>query len=82
MGRNRRKNRLAGAAACDLMRGSVWAVGYVIETAGKPALAKVVRDWLALQLALVPLVPSSSSSRTGLVIERWRILNNAGQLAL
>ena len=74
--------RLVGAAARFIDARLGGAVGYVIEAAGKPAPAKVVRGWLAPQLALVPLIPSSSSSRTGLVIERWRILNNAGQLAL
>lgn len=57
-------------------------LGYIIESAGKPELAKVVRDWLPPQLALVPLTPSTGASSGAPVVERWRILDNAGQPGL
>ena len=57
-------------------------LGYMIEIAGYPALAKAVRDWLPSQLALVPLAPSKADSATGRVVQRWRILNTAGEIGL
>jgi hypothetical protein len=57
-------------------------LGYVIETAGKPELAKVIHDWLPSQLALIPLTPSKIERTAAPPIERWRILNNAGEFSL
>jgi hypothetical protein len=57
-------------------------LGYIVETAGKKALAKAIRDWLPSQLALVPLAPLNSDEATAPVIGCWRIINNAGDLGL
>jgi hypothetical protein len=57
-------------------------LGYVLETAGKPELAKVIHGWLPGQLALIPLTSSRSQPAAAPVIERWQILNNAGELGL
>jgi len=57
-------------------------LGYVLDTAGKRGLAKIVHGWLPSLLALVPLASSKPDRATGSVVERWRILNNAGNLGL
>ena len=57
-------------------------LGYIIETAGKETLAEVIHDWLPLQLALVPLAPAKAGRMTAPVVERWRVLNNSGELGL
>ena len=57
-------------------------LGYIIETAGKKKLAEVIHDWLPTQLALVPLAPAKADPMTAPVIERWRVLNNSGELGL
>jgi hypothetical protein len=56
--------------------------GYVLEAAGMTRLAEIVHGWLPSRLALVPLIASKSDRTTGSMVERWRILNNAGDLGL
>lgn len=51
-------------------------LGYLLETAGNSELADVVQGWLPTGLDLIPLA-SSKEADTDLVIQRWRILNNA-----
>jgi hypothetical protein len=55
-------------------------LGYIIETAGNKKLAEVIHDWLPSQLALVPLAPAKADRTTAPVVERWRVLNNSGEL--
>jgi hypothetical protein len=57
-------------------------LGYVVETAGKKTLANAIHDWLPSQLSLVPLVPSQADHPTAPVIQRWRVVNNDGNLKL
>jgi hypothetical protein len=57
-------------------------LGYVFETAGKTGLAKIVHGWLPSPLALASLASSKPDRATGSEVERWRILNNAGNLGL
>jgi hypothetical protein len=57
-------------------------LGYLVEAAGKKALAKVIRHWLPPRLALVPLVPSKADYDLAPVIGRWGIVNNAGDFRL
>jgi hypothetical protein len=56
--------------------------GYVLEAADEKRLAEIVHGWLPFPLAWVPLASSKSDRTTGSVTERWRILNNAGDLGL
>ena len=55
-------------------------LGYIIETAGEEKLAEVIHDWLPPQLALIPLVSAKAGRMTAPVVERWRVLNNSGEL--
>jgi hypothetical protein len=55
-------------------------LGYIIETAGNKKLAEAIHDWLPSQLALVPLAPAKADRTTAPVVERWRVLNNSGEL--
>jgi hypothetical protein len=57
-------------------------LGYIIETAGEKKLAEVIHDWLPPQLALVSLAPAKAGRMTAPVVERWRVLNNSGELGL
>jgi hypothetical protein len=54
-------------------------LGYIIETLGKQKLAQVIHDWLPANLALVPLA-SAKAGRTSPVVDRWRLLNNSGEV--
>jgi hypothetical protein len=56
-------------------------LGYIVETAGRKALAKAIRDWLPSQLALVPLTPPKAAQASAQVSQRWRIIDNSGDLA-
>jgi len=56
-------------------------LGYIVETAGRKALAKAIRDWLPSQLALVPFTPSKTDQASAQVSQRWRIIDNSGDLA-
>jgi hypothetical protein len=55
-------------------------LGYIIETVGNKKMADVIHDWLPSQLALVPLAPAKADQTTAPVVERWRLLNNSGEL--
>ncbi len=57
-------------------------LGYIVEKAGKKALAKTIRDWLPSQLALVPFTPSKTDQAAAQVSQHWRIIDNAEDLAL
>jgi hypothetical protein len=57
-------------------------LGYVLDAAGKTELAKVVHDWLPSQLALVRVALAKADRATGPKIERWRLVNDAGDLGL
>ncbi len=57
-------------------------LGYVLDTAGKSALANVVHDWLPSPLALIPLAPSKGDRTAVPKIGRWQILNNADEIGL
>jgi hypothetical protein len=57
-------------------------LGYVLDTAGKAELANVVERWLPPHLDLIPLSKSSPRTKAGQVVHRWRILNNAPELAI
>ena len=54
-------------------------LGFVLENLGATKLTKIVQDWLPSALILVPLVPGLRSNAPE--IKRWRILNNAGEIA-
>jgi hypothetical protein len=56
-------------------------LGYIVEKAGKKALAKAIRDWLPSQLSLVPLTPSKADQASAQMSQRWRIIDNSGDLA-
>lgn len=56
-------------------------LGYVVEKAGHKALAKTIRDWLPSQLSLVPLTPSNDDKALVQMNQRWRIIDNSGDLA-
>jgi hypothetical protein len=57
-------------------------LGYVLDTAGKTELANVIHNWLPIHRALIPLSPSQGDRASGPEVERWRIVNNAGDLGL
>ena len=57
-------------------------LGYVVEKSGHKALAKAIRDWLPSQLFLVPLAPSNDDKASVQMNQRWRIIDNAKDLAL
>ena len=57
-------------------------LGFVIEAGGAKKLAKVVHDWLPTPLALVPLSPLQGNRKNIPVVERWKVLNNSGELKL
>jgi hypothetical protein len=57
-------------------------LGYIVEKAGKKALAKAIRAWLPSQLSLVPLVPSKAGQAPAQASQRWRIVHNAEELKL
>ena len=57
-------------------------LGYVIEKAGNKALAKAIRDWLPSQMSVVPLASSNADQATARINQRWRIIENAEDLAL
>lgn len=57
-------------------------LGYIIERSGKTTLAGVIYDWLPSQLPLIPLVSTKMKARSGPLIEKWRLLNNAGEYEL
>jgi hypothetical protein len=57
-------------------------MGYVFDIAGKAELADVVERWLPPHLDLIPLSKSSPKTKVCQVVRRWRILNNAPELAL
>ena len=50
-------------------------LGFVLEKLRATDLAKVVKNWLPLNLIVVPLVPGAR--RDAPEIKRWKILNNA-----
>ena len=56
-------------------------LGYVVERSGHKALAKAIHDWLPSELALVPLTPSKADQSSAQVSQRWRIIDNSGDLA-
>ena len=56
-------------------------LGYIVEKARKNALAKTIRDWLPSHLALVPFTPSKTDQASAQVNQRWRIIDNSGDLA-
>jgi hypothetical protein len=56
-------------------------LGYIVEKARKNALAKTIRDWLPSHLALVPFTPSKTDQASAQVSQRWRIIDNSGDLA-
>jgi hypothetical protein len=55
-------------------------LGFVIEAAGAEKLAQVIYDWLPARLARVPLSPLRGEAENIPVVERWRVLNNSGEL--
>ena len=57
-------------------------LGFVIEAAGAIKLAQAVRDWLPEKLGIVPLSPINGERKHLSVVERWRVLNNSGELKL
>ncbi|HEV2210560.1 MAG TPA: type IV toxin-antitoxin system AbiEi family antitoxin [Verrucomicrobiae bacterium] len=57
-------------------------LGYILDIAGKSELADVVERWLPPHLDLMPLSKSSPTTKAAQVVQRWRILNNAPELAI
>jgi|ERR1017187_931579 hypothetical protein len=57
-------------------------LGYIVETLGNEKLAETIHDWLPPRLVLVPLAPAKADRTTAPVAERWRVLNNSGELGL
>jgi len=73
---------LNGVLAAEDEIATAQRLGCILEMAGKLELAEAVHDWLPSQLPVIPLIPSKVEPATGGVIERWRIINNAGELGL
>ncbi len=57
-------------------------LGYILDVAGKVELADVVERWLPSHLDLIPLSNSWPKPKSCQVVKRWRILNNAPELAI
>lgn len=55
-------------------------LGFVLEALGAEKLAQAVHDWLPNKLVKVPLSPFTGGRKSVPVVERWRILNNSGEL--
>jgi len=55
-------------------------LGYIIERKGNAKLAEAIHDWLPSPLPLIPLIPAKV--RNAPLIQRWRLLNNAGESEL
>jgi hypothetical protein len=55
-------------------------LGYLIEAAGKERLAEAIHSWLPPRLAWVPLASSKAGRTAALAVERWRLLDNSGEL--
>ena len=55
-------------------------LGFILEAGGAARLAKVIHDWLPATVAVVPLAPLRGQTNGFPLIERWKILNNSGEL--
>ena len=57
-------------------------LGFVLEAAGSKKLANIIHDWLPDELVTVSLSPLKGQRKKFPLIERWRLLNNSGELKL
>jgi AbiEi antitoxin C-terminal domain len=57
-------------------------LGYVIERKGNREIAGAIHDWLPARFPLIPLVPARAKPQNASVIEKWQLINNAGESEL
>ncbi len=57
-------------------------LGYIFERKKNRELAAIVHDWLPSRMPLIPLVPGRAKDKGAPVIEKWRLVNNAGESEL
>ncbi|HLX70966.1 MAG TPA: type IV toxin-antitoxin system AbiEi family antitoxin [Verrucomicrobiae bacterium] len=54
-------------------------LGYVFEKLGKLRLAETVHAWLPSQLPLIPFAFAKRKPINAPIIQKWRVVNNAGE---
>jgi len=57
-------------------------LGFIIEVGGAKKLAEAVRDWLPAKPVIVPLSSTKGKTDNIPLVERWRVLDNSGDLKL
>ncbi|MGH7941796.1 MAG: type IV toxin-antitoxin system AbiEi family antitoxin domain-containing protein [Limisphaerales bacterium] len=55
-------------------------LGFVVQSAREKKLARVIYDWFPEKLTAIPLSPLRDKRQSPPLVERWRILNNSGEL--
>ena len=57
-------------------------LGFIVQAAREKKLAQVIYDWLPEKLTVVPVSPLKGERKGLPLVERWQVLNNAGELEL
>jgi len=57
-------------------------LGYIIERSGNTELASAIHKWLPPQLPMIPIVSTRLKPTNAAMIEKWGLINNAGEFEL
>lgn len=79
---NLRARELKQVLAAENETTTAQRLGFVIETGGAKKLAQTIYDWLPDKLATVSLSPQKRKRGSTPIVERWKMLNNSGELKL